>query len=237
MIEEIEKLRIEFGENTGINFLINEEIIKDEIDKLEIKPDDIILEIGPGIGNIIEKIQNIDFRYYIGIELNEKLYTYLIKHFDNDPRIVIIKGDASEMRLPYFNKVISNLPFYAADKILKNVFKNNFKKGVFILPESFINKLKEPKNYNMLYLSAFIRILSEKTLDPSDFYPIPHTKIGLIEVERINDDLSNMLRQDKILIKNLLKKHGKDINVDYKDKRIVDLNFEQLNDFINKIRS
>ena len=40
----------------GQNFLINGEIIQDIIDEANIKPDDTIVEIGPGVGFVTEQL-------------------------------------------------------------------------------------------------------------------------------------------------------------------------------------
>ena len=53
----------------GQNFLIDGEVIKSIIDKADIKPDDTIIEIGPGVGFVTEQLVKYA-KHVIAIELD-----------------------------------------------------------------------------------------------------------------------------------------------------------------------
>ena len=47
----------------GQNFLVNNEILNQIVNLGEIKSDDIVLEVGPGTGNLTEKINSVNISY------------------------------------------------------------------------------------------------------------------------------------------------------------------------------
>ncbi|MCW1291602.1 MAG: rRNA adenine N-6-methyltransferase family protein [Candidatus Rehaiarchaeum fermentans] len=229
-----DRLNLKFEERRGINFLLNEDILKKEIELLNLRKNDIVLEIGPGLGESIDLLKEKSFKYYVGIELDKKLYNYLEKK--ENENVVIIRGDASKIRLPYFDKLLSNLPFYAVDKIMFNLVKYEGWEGVFIIPLSFANKLAEKNSNKMLYLSYFLKIIHIEKLDPKDFYPIPKTQIVLVKIKRESNEITKILRENKVKIKNIIKKY-KVSNytgiIDLLEKRIGDLDREELSKFIS----
>ena len=74
----------------GQNFLINGEVISDIIEKADIQPDDVILEIGPGVGFVTEQLIKYA-KKVIAVELDEEAIKELEKL--NAPNLEIIHKD------------------------------------------------------------------------------------------------------------------------------------------------
>ena len=72
----------------GQNFLNNNEILNDIIKFGNITNEDIILEIGPGTGNLTEKIVKKYPSKLIVVEKDKELSIFLIKKFENKVEVI-----------------------------------------------------------------------------------------------------------------------------------------------------
>lgn len=103
----------------GQNFLIDSQVIEKILSESQIKPDDIILEIGPGIGFVTEQLVKnakriiaVEIDKYAVEELN-KLEAKNLEIIEND----ILKTDISELSDKKL-KIIANIPYYITSPIL-----------------------------------------------------------------------------------------------------------------------
>ena len=85
----------------GQNFLVNKEILNQIADLGEIKSDDIILEVGPGTGNLTEKILKKKPKKIIVVEKDKYLTLFLKKKFNED--VEIINDDILNYNLEIFH--------------------------------------------------------------------------------------------------------------------------------------
>ena len=98
-----DKLKIIPTKRKGQNFLVNGKILEDIINAAELKPDDIILEIGPGLGVLTEELAQ-KAKKVIAVELDKKLAAYLKEKFKNQPNVEIIQGDILKTDLRFKTK-------------------------------------------------------------------------------------------------------------------------------------
>ncbi len=82
----------------GQNFLQDRGVLKEIVGAAEIQPDDIILEIGPGLGILTAKLAKRAKRV-IAIEKDERLVKILKKKFKDFKKIEIIKGDVLQTNI------------------------------------------------------------------------------------------------------------------------------------------
>jgi 18S rRNA (adenine1779-N6/adenine1780-N6)-dimethyltransferase len=105
-----------FKMNTDIgqHILKNPGVAQAIVDKADVKQSDIVLEVGPGTGNlttrILEKAKKV-----IAVEQDPRMAAELTKRFQGTPmakRLELILGDVIKMpELPYFDVCISNTPY------------------------------------------------------------------------------------------------------------------------------
>ena len=144
----------------GQNFLINNEILNQIADLGKIKSNDIILEVGPGTGNLTEKILKKKPKKIILIEKDKNLTIFLKKKFNKN--IEIINDDILSYDQEIFNNkkiiVFGNLPYNVSTQILtswikKKNIKNFCKKFILMFQKEVADRiLKEcnSKNYGRL---------------------------------------------------------------------------------------
>lgn len=98
----------------GQHILKNPGVAQAIVDKADLKQSDIVLEVGPGTGNlttrILEKAKKV-----IAVEQDPRMAAELTKRFQGTPaakRLELIVGDVIKLpQLPYFDVCISNTPY------------------------------------------------------------------------------------------------------------------------------
>ncbi|KAF7719158.1 rRNA adenine N(6)-methyltransferase [Penicillium ucsense] len=104
-----------FKMNTDIgqHVLKNPGIAEQIVIKADLKQSDIVLEIGPGTGNLTAKILE-KAKKVIAVELDPRMAAEVTKRFQGTPlqkRLEVILGDVMKTELPYFDVCISNTPY------------------------------------------------------------------------------------------------------------------------------
>jgi 16S rRNA (adenine1518-N6/adenine1519-N6)-dimethyltransferase len=116
----------------GQHFLVDEAVLERILSAAEVSPGDIVVEIGPGLGILTERLAKVGARI-IAVELDSKLVTVLKKRLAPFPDVKIVRADilkvtpeqllqnnlpASELVRGY--KVIANLPYYITSPVLRH---------------------------------------------------------------------------------------------------------------------
>ncbi len=132
-IEIIKKYGFNFQKKFGQNFLIDEHVLDKIINAAGIDSDDVILEIGPGIGTMTQYLAE-HARAVVAVEIDRNLIPILeetLKPYDN---ITIINDDILKLDIrslvdKYNNgrkiKVVANLPYYITTPIIMNLFESD----------------------------------------------------------------------------------------------------------------
>ena len=105
----------------GQNFLVNEEVIDSIIENSNITSDDIVLEIGPGLGFVTERLVKLA-KKVVAVELDEDMVDEIKKIEADNLEIVhkdILKTDISEYGENI--KVVANIPYYITTPILAHL--------------------------------------------------------------------------------------------------------------------
>jgi len=104
----------------GQHFLFDRNIINRILNTAQLKPTDVVIEIGPGPG-IMTRMIGERVRKVIAIEIDKALYDSLKENLSGYPNIEIVNADALDY--PYETleggfKIIANLPYYITTPIL-----------------------------------------------------------------------------------------------------------------------
>ncbi len=185
----------------GQNFLINPDVISDIIEFADIKEDDVVLEIGPGVGFVTEQLVK-HAKKVIAVELDEEAIKELQKlECDN---LEIIHNDILKTNLADLTdekiKVVANIPYYITSPIiahllgeiddLENANRNKIVDIILMVQEEVARRIvateKSPaKQYGLLsILSQFwadcsiLRLVGKKS-----FYPAPKVNSALVSLK------------------------------------------------------
>ena len=131
-IAVLQRYHFNFQKKFGQNFLIDGHVIEKIIAAAGIGKDDVVLEIGPGIGTLTQRLCEAAGDV-VAVEIDRNLIPILTgdtcKDYKN-LRIVsgdIMKTDIPELLLPYGDrpvKVVANLPYYITTPILMKLLED-----------------------------------------------------------------------------------------------------------------
>ena len=107
----------------GQNFLINPDVIDAILDYAKITKDDVVLEIGPGVGFVTEQLVKYA-KKVIAVELDEEAIRELKKLECDNLELVhndILKTDLSELAAGERLKIVANIPYYITSPIITHL--------------------------------------------------------------------------------------------------------------------
>ena len=122
-------MSIKAKKSLGQNFLINENIVNIISESVEIKSNDVLLEIGAGTGNLTKKLINLNPKKIYVVEKDQILSDVLHRKFGDQLNIInqdILNFD--ERTISKNNKLIifGNLPYNISTQILIKQIINNY---------------------------------------------------------------------------------------------------------------
>lgn len=131
-IEILNKYQFMFQKRFGQNFLIDTHVLEKIIKSAEITKDDLVLEIGPGIGTMTQYLCE-NAREVVAVEIDKNLIPILendtLAEYDNVSIINedILKVDLNTLVQEKNNgeriKVVANLPYYITTPIIMGLFE------------------------------------------------------------------------------------------------------------------
>ena len=128
----IKKYNISANKNLGQNFLIDEQVVKNIIEAAKISQDDVVIEIGPGLGtltsNLLEKAKKV-----IAIELDNKMINILKDRFSLYKNFTLLNEDVLKINFDKLIneqnieqntiKIVANLPYYITTPIIMKLLE------------------------------------------------------------------------------------------------------------------
>lgn len=168
----------------GQHFLVDDEIADEQINFAQINKNDIILEIGPGLGILTNKLSKMANKV-IAIELDPVLYSYLIETMPGN--VEIINGDALNLDFPKFNKLVSNIPYQISSPLIFKLINYKFDLAVLMLQMEFARRLiasPNSKDYSRLTVMSSYYYDTELLLEVSltRFIPVPKVGSAIIQM-------------------------------------------------------
>lgn len=184
----LKKLHIIPKKRLGQNFLTDKNTANRLISEAKLfRNRDEVLEIGAGLGALtFLLVQNAKKVY--AIEYDIKLYNFLKEYTSNIENLDLIYGNFLKIEIPFYNKVVSNIPYTMTGPIISKFFLMEKIPEVYIIIEESLAKriVAKPndKNYSRLSVSVntFVKPTIIKEVPPHCFYPVPKIKLAMIKL-------------------------------------------------------
>ncbi len=171
----------------GQNFLIDANILRLIAAQADLRPDETVLEIGPGLGALTRELLAAAGKV-IAIEKDRRLCEFLAVRF---PALELIEGDAVTVALPAVNKVVANLPYSISTPILERLVEGDSppRAMVLTLQREVAQRLAATprhKDYGALTLFTQLRYHVEiaHVISPRCFFPPPQVESAIVVLLR-----------------------------------------------------
>lgn len=127
----MDKYRITANKNLGQNFLIDDEAVSGIVDSANVTKDDLIIEIGPGLGTLTKELLDRAGKV-ICIELDKRMIQILNDRFSMYNNFKVINDDVLKVDLKELiskekiknTKIVANLPYYITTPIIMKLLED-----------------------------------------------------------------------------------------------------------------
>ena len=215
----LNKYGIHANKSLGQNFLINEEVINQIIEKAEIDENDLVIEIGPGLGTLTSRLLEKAGKV-ICVELDDRMITILNDRFKlyNNFELIhddILKVDLNkiinENLLENNNinkiKIVANLPYYITTPIIMKLLeeKLNITSITVMIQKEVADRLiavPGDKNAGAITYSVYYYAEAEKILDVANnsFIPEPSVTSTVIKLN-IRKEPVIQIKDEKLMFR------------------------------------
>ena len=178
------ELEIWPAKSKGQNFLVSESVRDRIIQAAELNKDDLVLEIGPGLGVLTEEL--IKKSKVVAVELDKKLYFYLTNKIKN---LELIQADVLEFLdgKDKFNKVVANLPYQITSHVLRMMLEKNTADEYILMVQREVGERMVAKPGRMSLLSVMAQYYSEPkilfSVSKGNFWPQPKVDSVVVKLK------------------------------------------------------
>ena len=198
-IAVLQKYDFAFQKKFGQNFLIDTHVLDKIINSAEITKEDMVLEIGPGIGTMTQYLSNAAGKV-IAVEIDKNLIPILedtLEGFDN-VRVInedVLKVDIAKIAREENGgrpiKVVANLPYYITTPIIMGLFENHVPlKSITVMVQKEVADRMQvgpgTKDYGALSLAVqyYASPYIVANVPPNCFMPRPKVGSAVIRLDR-----------------------------------------------------
>ena len=198
-IEVLQKYNFVFQKKFGQNFLIDTHVLDKIIGSAEITKDDVVLEIGPGIGTTTQYLAWAA-KKVSAVEIDKALFPIREDTLSEYENVRVINHDVLKVDIAKLAeeenggkpiKVVANLPYYITTPIIMGLFENHVPiKSITVMVQKEVADRMQvgpgTKDYGALSLAVqyYAKPYIVANVPPNCFMPRPKVGSAVIRLER-----------------------------------------------------
>lgn len=188
----------EFKKKFGQNFLSDESLLEEIVQKAGVTKEDIVVEIGAGKGALTEVLSRQAKKVY-SFEIDSDLFEFLKNKFDGS-NVEFIFDDVMNYTDEKLNeivggkfKLVANLPYYVTSPIITRFLQNeNLLSLTVMVQEEVADRIvadEKNKDYGVLTIICKLFGEPQKVLRVArdKFYPVPNVDSAVVRIDRKGD--------------------------------------------------
>lgn len=200
----MKKFNIVANKRYGQNFLIDDNILEEIVNSADITKDDLVIEIGPGLGNLTEYILS-RAKYAILVEIDLKMIKVLKDRFKDRKNYILINDDILKVNIDKIVeeikskndlsfrsvKVVANLPYYITTPIIFKLLEDENSISditVMVQKEVAQRMVAKPKSKDFGILTLMVDYFSNANIivlvPNSSFIPEPGVMSAVINLKK-----------------------------------------------------
>lgn len=191
----------------GQNFLINPAVTDQMISSAQIKPQDVILEIGPGFGILTKRLAQ-SAKQVLTVEIDHQIVQALRIILSDYHHVKIIEGDILKIQsalindLPPNYKIVANLPFQITSFFLRQFLECiNKPKEMTLLVQKELGERICAQPGHMSLIAVAVQFYGQprviRTIGKENFWPSPEVDTAILRIENIGASFSTSLSSDQ----------------------------------------
>jgi len=205
----LKKHNLRPSKRLGQNFLVDKGVVRKIIEAADLQPDDIVLEIGPGLGVLTRELAK-KAKKVIAVEKDKNMVEILAETLKNFKNVEIIHGDIRKKTPGVFSstpgvetgyKVVANLPFYLTAPAIRK-----FLESVEVRPQQMVLVVQKEvaqricaKVPDMNLLAVSVQFYAEPEIisyiSKKSFWPQPKVDSAIIKIAPFKIRRGSELRQ------------------------------------------
>ena len=177
----------------GQHYLVDAVVLERILEAAELSAPDVVLEIGPGLGSLtrglLERVASV-----IAVEMDPRLAASLASRLGNPANLTTVEADARTMDIGSLvggqagYKVVANLPYYAANPIVRRLLEAEPKPGLMVfMVQKEVAQVMVAEPGRMGLLSVAIQYYARPSLvcdvPPEAFNPPPKITSAVVRLE------------------------------------------------------
>jgi len=182
----------------GQNFLVDPVILARIADAAELTRDDVVLEVGPGLGGLTVPLARRAGRV-VAVELDQRLMGPLRGVVADLPNVTLVQGDilsvdpATLIDAPSERyKVVANLPYYITSAVLRHLLEATLRpQRMVVTVQREVAKRIMAKPGQMSLLALSVQYYGAPHLlfriKPGSFYPAPEIESAVLRIDLYED--------------------------------------------------
>jgi len=189
----LKKYNLRPSRRLGQNFLVDEKVLRKIIEAAELSKNDIVLEIGPGIGNLTVKLAK-RVKKVVAVEKDQRMIEILKENLKDFKNVKIIKADILKFSPKIYNlkskiyKVVANIPYYLTSPLIRK-----FVETVEVKPQLLVLMVQKevaqrictkPPDMSILAVSVQFYAKAEiiSFVSKKSFWPQPKVDSAIIKI-------------------------------------------------------
>lgn len=237
-------------DQSGQHYMIDKKLVRYIVDEAMLLPEDVVLEIGCGHGELTKEIAKKCKVIAVDIEDNNI----------SGKNIIFVRGNILDLFIELheahrFNKIVANIPYNISEPLMRLIFKINLEFILLTVGKNFSEILTQRKNRIGIIANELYDVKILKKIPAKAFHPMPRVESALVSLEQRDIDIvdrpaviyKELVMLDDKKLKNALLKILKGTKKDLKsklegelfNKKLYELNnneFIKLDDFLRRVQ-
>ena len=183
----IEKSGLKPDKDYGQNYLLDVSICERIVNQLDIQDEDVVLEIGPGLGSLTHFISQSNSQITL-VDIDSRMIDFL-KIIYSKENIKLVVQDIRKHDVEGYTKIIGNLPYNITTETIVYLLENaeKAKKMVLMCQAEAFNRFNDLSGKEYGPASILVHLLGEckrvMTVKPGSFYPAPKCSSVVFSIE------------------------------------------------------
>ncbi|RUS73080.1 hypothetical protein EGW08_019161 [Elysia chlorotica] len=223
---------ITFRTEIGQHILKNPAIVTNMVEKAALRPTDVVLEVGPGTGNmtikLLEKVKKV-----VACEVDPRMVAEIHKRVQGTPeaaKLQMMVGDVLKTDLPFFDVCVANLPYQISSPFVFKLLLHRpfFRCAVLMFQREFAQRLvAQPGDKLYCRLSVNTQLLARVDhlikVGKNNFRPPPKVESSVVRIEPRNPPPPINFKEWDGLVRICFSRKNKTIGASFRFSKVLEV--------------